>query len=145
MKQEGHTLVEMASVLVMLSFLLLMTTPVVRSMDRLALFDFTEALIDDIAESGQHPYVAADEACVPRLRWYVKERRYQIVCGTTQIASRVVPEGVEMILPSTNEIIFSRTAATYAGQWKFYTGSTVVTLKFRMGTYEPEVLRIEEQ
>lgn len=143
MRQDGYTFVEMASVLVILSLLLLMTTPVVRSMDRLALFDFTEALVSDINEVGQYPYVAADESCVPRLRWYIKERRYQIACGMTPIASRVVPDGVEMSLPATSEIVFSRTAATYAGQWKFYTGPTMVTLKFRMGTYEPEVLHVE--
>ncbi|TCI47683.1 MULTISPECIES: prepilin-type N-terminal cleavage/methylation domain-containing protein [unclassified Exiguobacterium] len=141
MRQDGYTLVEMAWVLVVLSLLLLVATPTVRSMDRLALIDFTEALVQDIAEVGQYPYVAADEKCVPRLRWYMKERRYHITCGTTSITSGVVPDGVEMSLPTTNEIVFSKSAATYAGQWKFYTGQVAVTLKFRMGTYEPEVIR----
>nr|WP_251128801.1 MULTISPECIES: prepilin-type N-terminal cleavage/methylation domain-containing protein [unclassified Exiguobacterium] len=142
-RRDGYTLIETAAVLVILALLLLMATPVVRSMDRLALFDFTEALVSDIAEVGQAPYVASDGSCVPRLRWYLKERRYQIACGTTPIVSRVVPEGVDLSLPTNSEIVFSRTAATYAGQWKFYSGTTMVTLKFRMGTYEPEVLRVE--
>lgn len=60
MRRDGYTLIETAAVLVILALLLLMATPVVRSMDRLALFDFTEALVSDIAEVGQAPYVAAD-------------------------------------------------------------------------------------
>lgn len=145
MRQDGYTFVEMAWVLVVLSLLLLVAMPAIRSMDRLALIDFTEALVQDIAEVGQYPYVAADEKCVPRLRWYMKERRYQITCGTTSITSGVVPDGVEMSLPTMNEIVFSKSAATYAGQWKFETDEVAVTLKFRMGTYEPEVIRSEAE
>lgn len=143
MKEDGYTMIEMAAVLVILSLLILMANPTLRSMNRLELFDFTETLMSDIAEVGQYPYVSANESCTPRLRWYLKDRRYQISCGTTPIASRLVPEGVEMNLPTSNEIVFSRTAATYAGQWRFYTGKTIVTLKFRMGTYEPEVLLVD--
>lgn len=145
MKRDGYTLVEMALVLVVMSFLLLLAIPSVRSMERLALIDFTEALVHDIAEVGQYPYVATDEKCVPRLRWYIKERRYQITCGTTSITSGVVPDGVEMSLPTSNEIIFSKSAATYAGQWKFSTDQVSVTLKFRMGTHEPEVIHSEAE
>lgn len=144
MRQAGYTLVEIAWVLVVLSMLLLLATPSVRSMERLALIDFTEALVTDIAEVGQYPYVAADEKCVPRLRWYLKERRYQITCGTTSITSGFVPDGIEISLPTTSEIVFTKSAATYAGQWKFETDDIAVTLKFRMGTYEPEVIRSDK-
>ncbi|MCC5893183.1 prepilin-type N-terminal cleavage/methylation domain-containing protein [Exiguobacterium sp.] len=141
--KDGYTFVEMAAVLVILSMLLLIAMPSVRSVERLALVDFTEALLADIAEVGQYPYVASDEKCVPRLRWYIKERRYHITCGLTSIKTVRVPDGVDISLPTTSDIVFSKTAATYAGQWKFSSGQLAVTLKFRMGTYEPEVIRSE--
>ncbi|STO07867.1 prepilin-type N-terminal cleavage/methylation domain-containing protein [Exiguobacterium aurantiacum] len=141
--KDGYTFVEMAAVLVILSMLLLIAMPSVQSVERLALVDFTEALLADIAEVGQYPYVASDEKCVPRLRWYIKERRYHITCGLTSIKTVTVPEGVEISLPTTSDIVFSKTAASYAGQWKFSSGKLAITLKFRMGTYEPEVIRSE--
>lgn len=141
MRQDGFTLLEMAVVLVMLSFLLLITTPSVRSISRLALLDFTEALVIDISEASQYPYVSADEKCVPRLRWYLKDRQYLITCGTTVLKTGVIPSGVQFSLPVKNEIVFSKTVASYAGQWKFQADQLSVTLKFRMGTYEPEVIR----
>ncbi|MEW8966656.1 prepilin-type N-terminal cleavage/methylation domain-containing protein [Exiguobacterium alkaliphilum] len=143
MRQDGYTFIEMAAVLLVLSSMLLLAMPAVRSIDRLALIDFTEGLLSDIAEVGQYPYVAADEKCVPRLRWYVKERRYHITCGLTSIKTVPVPDGIVLSLPTSSEIVFSKTAASYARQWKFSSGTQSITLKFRMGTYEPEVIRSE--
>lgn len=136
---KGYTLVEMTAVLVVLSFLMLLVTPCLRPIDRLALYEFTDTLVSDIQEVGQYPYISEKESCVPRLTWYMKDRTYIITCGRTSISTVTVPDGIIMYLPTSKDITFYKQSATYAGQWKFVSGTSSVLLKFRMGTYEPEV------
>lgn len=141
---KGYTLIEITGVLVVISFLLLIVTPVVKPIDRLALYDFTDTLLTDIQEAGQYPYISEEESCVPRLTWFMKDRTYIITCGRTTITVVTVPEGIELYLPTIKDITFTKTSASYAGQWKFVSGTSSVLLKFRMGTYEPEVIIREE-
>ena len=136
---KGYTFVEMAAVLVVISCLLLLVTPVVRPIDRLALIDFTDTLVSDIREVGQYPYISENEGCVPKLTWYMKDRTYIISCGRTSISTVTVPDGIKIYLPTSRDITFYKSNATYAGQWKFESETSSVLMKFRMGTYEPEV------
>lgn len=137
---RGYTLVEMAWVLVILSFLLLICSPAIKPFERLELYDFTDSLLADIQEAGQYPYISQNGSCVPRLVWVFKQQSYLIVCGTTLIRKVDVPEGIEMYLPAYNTLTFSQATASYAGQWKFVSGSNAVIFKFRIGSYEPEVI-----
>lgn len=141
---KGYTLVEMTWVLVILSFLLLISTPIAKPFERLELYDFTETLVADIQEAGQYPYISEDGGCVPKLIWISKKQTYLIVCGRTVVREVDVPSGVKVYLPTYNTITFSQATASYAGQWKFASGGAAVTLKFRIGTYEPEVIVRED-
>ncbi|MCA0980601.1 MULTISPECIES: prepilin-type cleavage/methylation domain-containing protein [Exiguobacterium] len=137
---KGYTFVEMAWVLVIISFLILISSPVVKPFERLELFDFTDTLVTNIQEAGQYPYISENGSCVPKLIWVAKQRRYLIMCGMTLVRRVDVPEGIIVYLPTYNTITFSQATASYAGQWKFVSGKTSVTFKFRLGTYEPEVI-----
>ncbi len=137
---KGYTLVEMAWVLVIISFLLLISSPVVKPFERLELYDFTDTLVTNIQEAGQYPYVSENGSCVPKLIWVSKQQRYLIMCGMTLVRRVDVPKGIDVYLPTNNTITFSQATASYAGQWKFVSGKTSVLLKFRLGTYEPEVI-----
>nr|WP_215112890.1 prepilin-type cleavage/methylation domain-containing protein [Exiguobacterium sp. s63] len=141
---RGYTLVEVTWVLVVLSFLLLISAPVVKPFERIELFDFTDSLVADIQEAGQYPYISEDGSCVPKLLWVSKQKTYLIVCGRSVVREVDVPSGVKVYLPSYHTITFSQATAAYAGQWKFVSGKTSVTLKFRIGTYEPEVIVRED-
>ena len=137
---KGYTLVEMTWVLVVLSFLLLMSAPITRPFERMELYNFTDSLVANIQEAGQFPYISEAGDCVPRLIWISKQQTYLIVCGREIVREVDVPDGVDVYLPTYNTLTFSQATASYAGQWKFVSGKTSVTLKFRIGTYEPEVI-----
>ncbi|WP_240542708.1 prepilin-type cleavage/methylation domain-containing protein [Exiguobacterium qingdaonense] len=130
----------MTWVLVILSFLILICAPLVKPFERLELYDFTDSLVSNIQEAGQYPYISEDGGCVPKLIWVSKQQTYLIVCGRDVIREVDVPKGIKVYLPTYNTLTFSQTTASYAGQWKFESGKVSVTLKFRIGTYEPEVI-----
>ncbi|WP_423905147.1 prepilin-type cleavage/methylation domain-containing protein [Exiguobacterium marinum] len=113
--------------------------------ERLELYDFTDSLVANIQEAGQYPYISENGSCVPKLIWISQQQTYLIVCGLTLIREVDVPSGITLYLPTYNTLTFSQATASYAGQWKFVSGKTSVTLKFRIGTYEPEVIIREEE
>lgn len=137
--EVGYTLLEMTAVLLILSSLVFMTVPIFRPIERQALFAFVDTLQSDLTRTSQYPYIAEDESCVPRLRWFDQNRTYVLSCGQQVMAEQTVPIGVDVLLPSMKQITFSKTAPSYAGTWRFSNQSVAITMTFRLGSYEPEV------
>ena len=137
--ETGYTLIEMTAVLLILSSLVLMTVPLFRPIERQALIAFIDTLQSDLGRTSQYPYIAEDESCVPRLRWFDQNQTYVLSCGKQVMAEHTVPTGVDVLLPSMKQITFSKTEPSYAGTWRFSNEKIVITMTFRLGSYEPEV------
>lgn len=138
--ESGYTLLEMTVVLVLISSMLCFVIPITDRLEQRILEQFTDTVLHDLELAQQLPYVSGDGSCVPRFRWYIAERMYTLSCGNKEFVRESLPEKVKVTISGKTEIMFSQTSPSYAGTWMFVRGEDYVTLRFRLGSYDPEVI-----